>query len=71
MPQAKLLNNTHWGKKIIICFIRKKMNTMRKNYNQPEVSVSCLATQSIICASAPDPDAGFTIGGGADPGEAF
>ena len=44
---------------------------MRKNYNQPEVSVSCLATQSIICASAPDPDAGFTIGGGADPNEAF
>lgn len=46
---------------------------MRKNYNQPEVSVACLATQSIICVSPsdPDPDAGFTIGGGADPGEAF
>lgn len=67
MPQAKLLNNTHWGKKIIICFIRKKMNTMRKNYNQPEVSVSCLATQSIICTSA----SGFTLGGGADPNDAF
>ena len=44
---------------------------MKKYYNQPEVSVSRLASQSIICASAPDPDAGFTIGGGADPGEAF
>ena len=42
---------------------------MKKYYNQPEVSVSRLATQSIICASAPD--AGFTIGGGADPGDAF
>ena len=40
---------------------------MRKNYNQPEVSVSRLATQSIICASV----TGFTIGGEGDPEEAF
>jgi hypothetical protein len=71
MPQAKLLNNPHWAKRLLFVSLNKKMNTMRKNYNQPEVSVTCLATQSIICASAPDPDAGFTIGGGADPNDAF
>ena len=37
---------------------------MKKNYIQPEVSVSCIETASIICTSMPN-------GGGGDPIEAI
>ena len=40
---------------------------MRKNNNKHEISVSRLENKSIICASV----TGFTIGGEADPEEAF